>query len=94
MKLDQFEIHPMDRRTLRMFDVAIESAAFEVDYREARRIWEDVGRQRGGLYDATLFAMAMKHQVKAPEPENVVVEELPPIPPVHKTTKKKQLAKA
>jgi hypothetical protein len=56
------EIHPMDRRTLRQFRTDVDSPCFQKEYQSARDLW-DAGNQKGGLYDATLFDLAMRHQV-------------------------------
>jgi hypothetical protein len=99
MRQDILEIHGMDRRLLRQFGTDVSTAGFRKDYRAARQLWEDAGL-KGGLYDATLFAMAMKNQAAEPvvEAEPAVVEAPSFDAPVYKspkkkTAKKKQLAK-
>jgi hypothetical protein len=101
MDNDKFEINGMDRRSLGQFRVDIDNPAFRKEYMKARDLWENIGHQRGGLHDATLFAMAMKFQVAEEKPHPKVVSETikealsaePAPQPVKKKTAKKKPVK-
>jgi hypothetical protein len=85
-EVKKFELDQNDRRSIRLLKIDQSNLKFQAEYTTAREIWNRSGF-KGGLYNATLFSMAMRYQVK-PDVEKVAVEK------TTKKTPKKQLANA
>jgi hypothetical protein len=79
----KFELDQNDRRTVRALQIDQANTTFQEEYTRSRELWQRAGF-KGGLYNATLFSMAMRFPI--------IVEKPVPIP--KRQTPKKQLAKA